>query len=77
MFGCVPVAADKTTGPVQVIVFLGYEIDSIEMVVRIPQSKLTELKSMIKEAIARKKIILRNLQSITGSLIFCLKAIDR
>jgi len=54
---------------------LGLEIDSTEMVVRIPQSKLIEFKSMIEEAIARKNITLRNLQSITGSLNFCLQSI--
>jgi hypothetical protein len=71
----VPVAQEKTVGPVQIIVFLGLEIDSIEMVVRIPLSKLQELKKIIEEAMPKKKITLKALQSITGLLNFCLRAI--
>ncbi len=39
----VPVAGEKTEGPKTVIVFLGLELDSVQMVVRIPMSKVTEL----------------------------------
>ena len=36
----VPLAEDKSEGPVEVLCFLGLELDSIEMVVRIPKTNL-------------------------------------
>ena len=39
----VPVASDKTEGPKTKICFLGLELDSEDMVVRIPVSKLEEI----------------------------------
>ena len=35
----VPIAQEKTVGPSTKVIFLGLEIDTIEMVVRIPQEK--------------------------------------
>ncbi len=35
----VPVASEKTEGPKTVIIFLGLEIDSEKMMVRVPTSK--------------------------------------
>jgi hypothetical protein len=40
----VPLSAEKTIGPATVIIFLGLEIDTNEMVVRIPIEKITETK---------------------------------
>jgi hypothetical protein len=39
----VPIADEKLVGPVHVLTFLGLEIDTDEMMVRIPQSKMNEL----------------------------------
>jgi hypothetical protein len=44
----VPIADEKLVGPIHVLTFLGLEIDTDEMMVRIPQSKmnaLVEIKS--------------------------------
>lgn len=38
----VPLAEDKTEGPAEVLCFLGLELDSVHMVVRIPQEKIGE-----------------------------------
>ena len=64
----VPLAEEKTMGPSCVMTFLGLEIDTLEMVIRIPQTKLFEIK---------KKLLytLRELQSLVGSLNFCGRAI--
>ena len=40
---CVPLAEEKTEGPMEVLCFLGLELDSIHMVVRIPKDKIEEL----------------------------------
>ena len=39
----VPIAYEKTEGPTTKICFLGLEIDSEEMVVRIPMPKIEEI----------------------------------
>ena len=45
----VPIASDKTEGPTTKLVFLGLELDSEEMVVCIPLSKLEEIKLKINK----------------------------
>ncbi|VDI83287.1 Hypothetical predicted protein [Mytilus galloprovincialis] len=45
------------------------------MVIRIPQDKLTEVKGKLELTIKKRKITLRDLQSLVGSLNFCAKAI--
>ena len=39
----VPLTDEKTEGPSEIIVFLGLELDSNAMVVRIPREKITEV----------------------------------
>jgi hypothetical protein len=43
----VPIADEKLVGPVHVLTFLGLEIDTDEMMVRIPQSKMNAKKQFI------------------------------
>ena len=43
----VPLAKDKTIGPSFILRFLGLEIETLEMVIRIPQCKLSEVKEKI------------------------------
>ena len=38
-----PLAVDNLIGPVTVIIYLGIEIDSDSMVIRLPAEKLSEL----------------------------------
>ncbi|VDI02733.1 Hypothetical predicted protein [Mytilus galloprovincialis] len=45
------------------------------MLIQIPEDKVLELKSKIKWVLGRKKITLRDLQSLCGSLAFCAKAL--
>ena len=71
----VPLAEEKTLGPSCIMTFLGLEIDTLEMVIRIPQDKLTEVKGKLELTIKKRKITLRDLQSLVGSLNFCAKAI--
>ena len=71
----VPIAEDKTEGPVTVLTFLGLELDSDEMVVRIPHDKIIEIKNKINAILNRKKCTLREMQSLIGSLNFACRAI--
>jgi hypothetical protein len=71
----VPLAEDKTIGRSFFLTFLGLEIETLEMVIRIPQCKLSEIKEKLESALGRTKITLWDLQSLVGSLNFCSKAI--
>ena len=43
-----PVAVEKLEGPLSCLVFLGFQLDSEAMVIRLPQLKLKELQFHIK-----------------------------
>lgn len=71
----VPIASDKTEGPTTKLCFLGLELDTIEMTVRIPMPKVEEIRQKIKDMLARKKCTLQQMQSLIGSLNFACRAI--
>lgn len=71
----VPIAENKTQGPTTVITFLGLTIDTILMMVRIPEDKLEKLKSSLQYLLTRKKIFLKEFESLVGLLSFCSRAI--
>ncbi|MBV2113440.1 MAG: hypothetical protein KUF82_21005 [Candidatus Thiodiazotropha sp. (ex Ctena orbiculata)] len=71
----VPVASEKTEGPTTKICFLGLEIDSEEMVIRIPKSKIDEITQKIEEILPRQKCTLKQMQSLIGSLNFACRAV--
>lgn len=66
----IPLASDKTVGPVAEISFLGIVIDFQAMECRLPDDKLGALHSEICLVIGKCKIQLRQLQSLLGKLNF-------
>lgn len=71
----VPLADDKTVWPTTSLIFLGFELDSVEMKIKIPVDKLYSLKDLIICFLARKKATLKEFQALAGLLNFCLRAI--
>ncbi|KAK3084124.1 hypothetical protein FSP39_008557 [Pinctada imbricata] len=71
----IPLAVEKTLGPSTVLAFLGLEIDTNLMCVRIPDDKLNKLKEELSRMLNKKKTTLKELQSLTGLLNFCTRAI--
>ena len=71
----VPLANEKTVGPVSCLTYLGLEIDSANQVVRIPISKIKKLVTVVEGAIGSSKLSRKQLQSIIGSLSFVCRAI--
>lgn len=71
----VPLADEKTEGPVQILTFLGLELDSQEMVIRIPLIKIREVIQKIEFLLSKKSVTLKEMQSVIGSLNFCCRAI--
>ena len=43
----VPVSAEKMVGPATVVTFLGVEVDTVEMELRLPSKKLEKLKELV------------------------------
>lgn len=71
----VPIAENKTEGPTTKLTFLGLEIDTVLMKVRIPEEKLNKLRLGIHYIMDHKNIKLKELESIIGLLAFCARAI--
>lgn len=55
--------------------FLGYEIDTVEMVIRVPTEKLSELMERLCSVLHSQNVTRSDLESLVGSLSFCGKAI--
>ena len=66
----IPMAPEKTLGPSTTITFAGIELDSVEMEARLPQNKLDKCKELISEFLKRRKVTLKEIQSLTGLLNF-------
>lgn len=72
----VPIADEKTEGPTTVLVFLGLELDSVLMQIRIPLDKITALIEQIQVILNHKRsMTLKELQSMVGSLNFMCRAV--
>ena len=60
----------KVVDPTTKITFLGIELDSISMSVRLPSDKLDSLRQELLEFVQRKRASKRQLQSIAGKLFW-------
>ena len=70
-----PISPDKSVGPVQIIQFLGLTIDTVGMVIKIPEDKKKDILQAIQKMIKKKKASSLQLQSIAGKLNFLCKAV--
>ncbi len=68
----VPLAIEKTVGPQQALTYLGLEIDSQMMQVRVPLDKVIALKNKLHRVLAKHKV---EVQSIVGTLNFVCRAV--
>ena len=65
------VAYDKVSPPSTCTIYLGVEIDSVAMELRLPQGKLKKLKELLEMYVTRKKISKKDLESLGGLLSHC------
>ena len=63
-----PVALEKLAGPATCLVFLGFEIDSLLLELRLPRSKLDELRSLVSWWLDRRSCRRVELESLVGTL---------
>ena len=66
----IPMAPEKTIGPSSTISFAGIELDSVLMEARLPPDKLVKYHDLIASLLRRRKLTLREIQSLTGLLNF-------
>ena len=71
----VPIKSEKTESPSTCIIIYGIEIDSSMMVARLPQDKIAKITSLLSEFKSRRKVTLRELQSLLGLLNFACSVI--
>ena len=64
----IPLAPHKLVGPTTCIVFLGIEIDTITMELRLPQDKLDKLKELLSNWIFLTYCKPEDLESLLGHL---------
>ncbi len=63
-----PIAAEKKEGPTVALEFLGLEVNTADMVVRLPERKVVELKGLLQQWLDKKAIPRRELESLVGKL---------
>ena len=70
-----PIDPGKTEGPCTTLVFLGIEVDTVAMQLRLPQEKLARLNETLKQWQAKKCCRKRDLLSLIGVLSHACKVV--
>ena len=65
---CLPIAEDKLEGPATKLTFLGFEIDSGVMELRLPQEKLSRIQTLLESWATRRSCSRKELESFVGVL---------
>ncbi|XP_029466048.1 uncharacterized protein LOC115095888 isoform X2 [Rhinatrema bivittatum] len=71
----VPIASNKTEGPVPRLIFLGIELDSEALESRLPEEKVMRLKGLVQRVRRASKVTLRQMQALIGALNFACRVI--
>ena len=71
----VPLAQNKIFGPDTTMIFLGIEIHSQMMVIRLPEDKLSALKTLLGDWERRRTATKRDIFSLIGKLSFACKVV--
>lgn len=66
---------EKAVPPAQLIVVLGYEVDSVRMTVSIPPEKIAEVSSLCEDFASLRRTTLRQLQILIGNLVFVARVV--
>ena len=71
----IPLELTKLEGPSTRLVFLGIEVDTNTMQLRLPKDKLERLKSSLDQALGKKTLTKHNFQSLVGLLQYASKVV--
>ena len=72
----VPLAPEKTLGPLQAMSFAGIYLDTVDMSASLPEDKITKFLGYIDQLIALKSATLKQVQSVTGMLNFACAVVE-
>ena len=67
----VPIAHEKTLGPLTTLQFAGIELDSVRQEARLPSEKIHKCRALLHQFAQKRSVTLRELQSLIGLLNFC------
>ena len=71
----VPLDQDNTQGPDTTLPFLGITLDTLKVEAILPQDKIDKCRSLSREFLTKKKVTLKELQSLIDVLNFACSAI--
>ena len=71
----IPISAEKTEGPIKKLTFLGIELDTVSQQARLPTDKIMKCTDLIAEILKKKKVTLKEMQSLLGLLNFACQVI--
>ena len=71
----VPLADDKTVGPSTRVTYLGIEIDSSDMTIRLPSDKMEKIQLLLHTWKTKRKCTKQELLSLIGILSFACKVV--
>ena len=71
----VPVAPEKCEGPTTMLTYLGIEVDTMQMQLRLPEQKLRRVQATVGEWLGRKAGRRRELESLVGLLQHAAKVV--
>ena len=66
----IPMAPEKTVGPSTTLAFAGIELDTVAVEARLPLEKLEKCRDLISSFLRRRKVTLKEVQSLAGLLNF-------
>ena len=72
----IPLALEKLEGPTTTLTFLGIEIDTTRMEIRLPDSKLQRIRQELATWLGKKKATKRHILSLVGLLQHATKVIQ-
>lgn len=64
----IPMAPEKTVGPSTTLAFAGIELDTVAVEARLPLEKLEKCRDLISSFLRRRKVTLKEVQSLAGLL---------
>ena len=71
----VPIEPSKLEGPSQCLSFLGKEVDTVTLQLRLPQEKVLKLREKLQSCIHSRSLTKRDLQNLVGMLQFATKVV--
>lgn len=64
----IPLSPEKCLGPLLILIYLGFEFDTMRMEIRLPKEKLDRIRKLIREWAGKASCSVQQLESLIGKL---------